>query len=391
MTTRLIPAIGDDRKYLKRLARQFMAMTSSGLRLLSPCPFRMGTWVFITFQPVTHMNTIRTRLSGMLALIFTFIAPTALMAAQPPDARANHAALQGKLEALAERARPGVLGIAVLDPQSGERWYVNADRAYPMMSVFKAPVAAAVLARIDGGGLSMKKTVTLTHADIVDGSAVPSIGAHFRGERMAFTVRQLLTAAVSESDNTAVDALLRLIPPQDVTAFLRAHGITGMRVDMGEAGVGRVFEQLAPGQQSPAHETAQARELRLQRGYRAYLADPRNRSTPGAAADFLRKLQRGELLSPASTRELLALMQAQTVPRRLRSDLPSDVRLADKCGTSYTLDGLTAAFNDIGILTWPDGHSVIVAAFLTASPASKAERDALFARLARTVVATLRP
>ena len=334
------------------------------------------------------MHAARTRLASLFAVALTFIVPTALMATSFPDAPAAHAALQGKLEALAKRARPGVLGITVLDPQSGERWRVNADRAYPMMSVFKAPVAAAVFARIDRGELSMAQIVTLTRADIVGGSAIPSIGAHFHDERMSFTVRQLLTAAVRDSDNTAVDALLRLVPPQDVSAFLRAHGITGMRVDMGEAGVDRVFERLAPGQRPPANETDKEQEQRLQHGYRAYLADPRNRSTPDAAADLLQQLRRGTLLSPSSTHGLLALMQAQTKPDRMRQGLPSDVQFADKCGTSYTLDGLTAAYNDIGILTWPDGRSVIVAAFLTASTASKAERDALFADLARTVADT---
>ena len=337
------------------------------------------------------MHTAPARLSSLFALALAFIVPTALMAAASQDTPAAHAALQGKLEALARRARPGVLGIIVLDPQSGERWRVNANRAYPMMSVFKVPVAAAVFARIDRGGLSLAQTVTLTRTDIVGGSAVPSIGAHFHGERMTFTVGQLLTAAVSDSDNTAVDALLRLVPPQDVTAFLRAHGIAGMRVDTSEAGVDRVFEQLAPGQQPPANETDKEQEQRLQRGYRAYLADPRNRSTPDAAADLLQQLRRGTLLSPSSTHALLALMQAQTKPDRMRQGLPSEVQFADKCGTSYTLDGLTAAYNDIGILTWPDGRSVIVAAFLTASTAPKAQRDALFADLARTVTSTLRP
>jgi beta-lactamase class A len=348
----------------------------------------MGNWEFAAPQPRAHTHMIRTRLSSLLLLILIFIAPATLMATQPRSIHVAHAALQGSLEDLAKRAQPGVLGITVLDPQSGERWRINAKRAYPMMSVFKAPVAAAVFARIDRGELSMTQAVTLTRADIVDGSAVPSIGARFHGEHMTVTVGQLLTAAVSESDNTAVDALLRLVSPQEVTAFLRAHGITGMRVDMGEAGVGRVFEQLAPSQQPPANETVHAQELRLQRGYRAYLSDPRNRSTPDAAADFLRQLQRGTLLSPSSTRALLALMQAQTQPDRMRQGLPHDVQFADKCGTSYTLDGVTAVYNDIGILTLPDGRNVIVAAFLTASSASKAERDALFADLARTVADT---
>jgi beta-lactamase class A len=47
---------------------------------------------------------------------------------------------------------------------------------------------------------------------------------------------------------------------------------------------------------------------------------------------------------------------------------------------------MTAAYNDIGILTWPDGHRVLIAAFLTGSNASQTERDAIFAELARMVV-----
>lgn len=162
-----------------------------------------------------------------------------------------------------------------------------------------------------------------------------------------------------------------------------------------------VFENLGPKQQPPADESVQTHNERLQRGYKKFLADPRNRSTPGATADFLRKLSHNELLSPASTHYLLELMTAQTVPRRLRNGIPENVRLADKCGTSYTLQltgqrgiegsEVTAAYNDIGVLTWADGHRVIVAAFLSKSPAPKAERDAIFAELARITVATLHP
>jgi beta-lactamase class A len=208
---------------------------------------------------------------------------------------------------------------------------------------------------------------------------------------MTFTVRQLLVASVSESDNTAVDALMRLVGAPAVTAFLREHHVEGMRVDLDEAGVARIFEQRDARSEPAVAETPQEKDQRRHRGYRAYLADPRNRSTPRAAADFLGKLERGELLSAASTRALLTLMEAQTVPRRLRSGVPDNVQFADKCGTSYSLGGVTAAYNDIGILTWPDGHSIIVAAFLTASPASKSQRDALFAELARTVAEGLHP
>lgn len=300
----------------------------------------------------------------------------------------NPPELQRRLDELVHASQPGVLGITVVDLQSGHAWRANADRAFPMMSVFKAPVAAAVLAGIEQGQWSFDQSVIVRRDELESGT----IRDHFKGERMSFTVRQLLTDAVSHSDNTAVDTLLRVIGgPQVVTTFLRAHGIEGMRVDLGERGFRPVFEDLQPGQSPPARETDAQQLARLRRGYHAYLADPRNRSTPDAAADFLHKLWNKELLSPASTAYLLDLMYAQTTPSRLRLGLPPGVRLADKCGTSYTLENTTAAYNDIGILSWPDGHAVIVAAFLTGSTAPKDQRDALFADLAHTVAVTLHP
>lgn len=298
------------------------------------------------------------------------------------------ASLQDHIDALVRRSRPGSLGVAVLDLRSGHEWRANAAQPFPMMSVFKVPVAAAVLALIEQGKLSMDQVVIIRRSELEAGT----IRDHFQGEQASFTVRQLLTAAVSKSDNTAVDALLaRIGGPAVVTDFLRKHGIDGMRVDLGEKGFNPIFANLAPNQQAPVGETAAQELTRLRRGYDAYLTDPRNRSTPDAAASFLRKLWKKELLSAASTQYLIDLMYAQTAPNRLRAGLPTGVRLADKCGTSYTLEGRTAAFNDIGILVWPDGHAVIIAAFLTASTASKDERQAIFADLTRDVTAALHP
>jgi beta-lactamase class A len=328
-----------------------------------------------------------------VALTALLFASTSAVAKPTPGAAGPAATtatgLQATLDDLAQRAAPAILGIAVLDPRSGGSWGVNAARPFPMMSVFKAPVAAAILARIDAGTLTLDQRVTIERADVLDGSAVPSIGEHFVGERMTFTVERLLVAAVSESDNTAADALVRLAGgPDAVTAFLRAHGVEGMRVDMDEAGVQRVFDDLHAGQSIPAKESTQEEHDRRQRGYNAFLADPRNRSTPDAAVVFLHKLWTGKLLTRASTLRLQELMQAQTVPDRMRAGLPASLRFADKTGTSGVRDGAVAAFNDIGAITWPEGHTVFVAAFLSESHASPDERDALFAKLARAVAAT---
>ncbi len=307
-------------------------------------------------------------------------------------ARGSATSLQRELTRLADEARPGTLGLTISDLQSGRTWRVNAEHAFPMMSAFKAPLGATVLSEVDSGTLSLTQRVILRRADLAVRSGVSRITATFHGDREAFTVRQLLEAAVSHSDNTAADVLLNLVGgPPAVTAFLRNHGIRNMRVDRGEREIAREFQGRSGLQAVSSEGTPQQKDARLRRGYAAYLKDPRDRTTPDAAARFLKKLWQGQLLSPPSARLLLNLLYHQTIPDRLRAGILPGVHLADKCGTSYTLDGMTAAFNDIGILTWPDGHTVIIAAFLMASRASDDRRKALFKRIAQAVVSDLHP
>ncbi|QNK01874.1 class A beta-lactamase [Dyella telluris] len=336
---------------------------------------------------MTFPYACRSLAAAIFALACASMSPVSI-ATEPAKAVHADAALQHSLDALAQRALPATLGIAVLDLSSGASARVNAEVAFPMMSVFKAPVAAAVLSRVDEGTLSLQQLVSITREQVQGGSAIPSVGAHFHGERMDFTIEQLLKAAVSESDNTAVNALIRTVGGPDVVmAYFRAHGIDGMRVDLDEAGIGRIFGGLPPGGQVPEHETDEAAKQRYNRGYQAFLKDPRNRTTPDAAIVFLQKLQGGELLSPASTQRLLALMEAQTIPNRLRAGLPPGLRFADKTGTSGSLGSRTAAYNDMGIVTWPDGRKLLITAFLMDSATTARERDQLFADIARTVTA----
>jgi beta-lactamase class A len=302
----------------------------------------------------------------------------------------RHEVLQTKLEALSRALSSGSLGISMLDIQSGAQWRINGGEAFPMMSVFKVPVAAAVLERVDQRLISLEDPITLSRAELRGGAS--GIRDRFRGDRMTFTVRQLLHDSVSRSDNTATDALIRLIGgPAAVTAFLRAHGIEGMRVDLNEQGISDLLTHLGPSTPTLGKEPPNEKDQRLRRGLQAFLVDPRNRSTPDAAVILLKKLQNTTLLSQRSTRHLLDLMHRQTTPRRLRAGLSEGVTLADKCGTSTSLNGVTAAYNDIGIMTWPDGRQVIVAAFLSASKASRAERERLFTDITQVIVEMAQP
>jgi len=291
----------------------------------------------------------------------------ALLFAVPSFAEAP---LQASLQHLADRARPARLGIIVMDPTTGSSTQVNGEHPFMMMSTFKAPVAAAVLAQVEQGRLTLSQTVRLGPADVIEGSAVRSLGERLKKGPADVSVDELLSASVTQSDNTAVDALVRLAGGGHViSAWLREKGVAGMRIDLGEGDFGKSFDRL---------------------GYAKALDAPENTTTLEGAATFLRKLQGGELLSPASTTKLLGLMTSQVIPNRIRAGLPAGYSIADKTGTGPTVDGRLAAWNDIGIVTAPDGRKMIVAAFLRDSTATQAEREALFGDLGRLVAARLK-
>lgn len=328
---------------------------------------------------------------GLLAS--TLLAPAAAApTVSTPAAAWSAAALQTQLQQFARRARPGRLGIAVLDVSSGQRWGVDADEPFIMMSAFKAPVVAAVLDRVDAGTLALEQQVTLAAGDFIGGSAVPSIGAQLQAGKTVFTLRELMLGAVTQSDNTAVDKLIKVLGgPQAVTAFLRRHGIEGMGVETDERDIARVADHLQPGETVPPHETRAQAARREKLGYADLMADPRNRATPRASLAFLQKLSAGELLAAPSTALLIDLMRKQTIPSRLRAGMPPGADFADKTGTSVSAGGRTAAWNDTAIVTLADGRRICIAVFLRDTAMPRPTRDALFADIARAVAAGVPP
>ena len=126
----------------------------------------------------------------------------------------------------------------------------------------------------------------------------------------------------------------------------------------------------------------------------AYVADPDDGASPIAIVNGLARLQRGELLSQASTTRFLQIMAgADTGPMRLKAGIGPGWSIAHKTGTSNTdSTHLTAATNDAGILTLSNGAHVYVTVFLTNSHAAEATREhaiALIGRLAAGTYSTI--
>lgn len=291
------------------------------------------------------------------------------------------------LERVAERARPGVLGAAVLDLRTGKIASVSGNTPFPLQSVFKLPLGIYVMKLAETGAMSLDERVTFTQADL---SIFHSPIADAFDRRQSYTIQELVEAVVADSDNTAADWLLeRVGGPQELTRFFRDHGLRQFRVD-------RYERDLQPESVGLPTSAGRMKDSDAYRHYRAsvpieiqkagmqrYLADPRDRMSPIDAVRLLAMLDGGQLLNSENTREMMAiLLGTPTGAKRLKAGAPTNARVYHKTGSSADVGTLNGATNDIGIIALPDGRRVAVAAFLSGSSRSIEERELLIADVA---------
>jgi beta-lactamase class A len=313
-------------------------------------------------------------------------AKAAIQAERPPPPAP--AELQARIEQLAERYREPV-GIAVTDV--ADRWTAQVDgqSAYPQQSVVKLWTALAVMHAVDEGRLSLEQQVLVTQAD--RSVFYEPLGAKVGRNGFPTTIYDLLSRALTESDNTANDKLMSEVGgPGAVTAVVgekRLHGISvGGDEKMLQSATAGV--QWRPGLVGWKFKQARAElpdEVR-DRALDAYLAAPPDGATPMGLTLALAALKRGELLSQTSTETLLSLMgAAKTGHRRLKAGLPSGWSIAHKTGTGPDWRGASVGINDVGLITAPDGHVYAVAVMMRETRHPIGERMALMQAVARAV------
>jgi beta-lactamase class A len=252
-----------------------------------------------------------------------------------------------------EQDSGGRLGVAVLDTLSGNRTGHRIDERFPMCSTFKLLAAAAVLARVDAGKEQLDRRIRFEARDIVVNSPMTKERAGSTG----MSLEELCEAAMIVSDNTAGNLLLAALGgPAGLTAYARSLGDAVTRLD-------RIEPELNE----------------------ALPDDPRDTTSPVAMLTNLQTLILGNVLSAASKERLTGwLIGNKTGDTRLRGGLPKDWRVGDKTGS-----GERGTTNDVGIV-WPPGRApVIIAIYLTGTPAAAEHRNATLAAVGRAVAAAL--
>jgi len=285
---------------------------------------------------------VNARISPVIVAV-GLLAPLWAQTAVMPDIAAMAAPAQGKVGA----------AFSLMETEKAYAFHGN-DR-FPMQSVYKLPIALHVMTRVDRGRMALNQLVQITPKDFVKPPQHSPLRDRYP-QGTSLTLDEVLAYTVSQSDGTACDVLLReLGGPEMVDAFLELIKITEMRVLHTEKQIG-------------------ARQATQYKNY----------STPVAAIQLLYAIMNPRGLKPSSRDFLLKLMTETPTGRgRIKGNLPPGTPVAHKTGTSGTLKGLTAATNDIGIVTLPDGRHLAVAVFIRDSKADEATREAVIARIAR--------
>ena len=308
-----------------------------------------------------------------------------------PELDEDQQALEQELVALGENF-DGVAGIAVTEAETMATMAHDGDTPFPQQSVSKLWVTMTALDLVDNGALDLEEPVTLRDADLTVFHQPTRNIVRSRGS-FSTDYGDLMDRAITQSDNTANDRLLRRVGgPQAVAAFMRRKGITGVQFGTDERTkqseiAGLEWRQAYSLDRAFYDARDNVPDKDRRRAFNAYLADPMDGARAAAMAKALARLARGDLLSEESTELLLSTMeQTRSGPRRLKGGVPGGWTFGHKTGTGQYFDGVQSGYNDVGILTAPDGSQYALVVFIGQTRASYAARMAMMQEVTRKVV-----
>ena len=204
----------------------------------------------------------------------------------------------------------GVLGVAILDLATGQKYLLHADEVLPTASSIKIAILAELYRQAQQGKIKLGDLYTLQSSDLVAGSGIANA---LTPGVTRLTIRDVAALMISVSDNSATNIIIDRIGMENVNALLDSLGLTHTRLRR------KMMDVKA---------AAEGRE---------------NISTPREMVMLLEDLYRGKVLNKQMTDdffELLSVHKESYIPR----ELPEDLRIANKPGE---LEGVR---NDSGII-----------------------------------------
>ncbi len=286
---------------------------------------------------------------------------TASLLAFPAAAQSG---LRARIARIAAQTR-GRVGVACSLPGTKLDCDFGADERLPMQSVYKLPIALTVLHQVEQGRYRLDQPIRFRPEDVPGPDVYSPLRDQYPHGNVDVPLQDLLSRAVTQSDNAACDILLRLLArtgrpgsgPAVVTAWIRSLGISPIAVVDTE----RVLNH---------NERLQYRDS----------------ATPRALVTLLRRMADRSPVSPEHTQLLLSWMAAtHSADARIRAQLPPGTVSADKTGTAGQNRTTDNATNDIALITLPDGRKLALAVLVADARAPFAVRERVIAEIAKAI------
>jgi len=261
-----------------------------------------------------------------------------------------------KIQSIIERKK-AIIGISIFGPDGNDTLSINGSKHFPMQSVFKFHIALCVLSQVDSGKLMLDQKIRIEKKEMLPDTWSPIRLKYPDGTEM--TLAEIIRFTVAESDNNGCDLLLRLVGgPKVVNNFFVKKGFSDISIVANEEEMHKDWE-----------------------------AQFKNWTTPESATRLLKAFYEKKVVSEKSTEFLLKIMtETATGRNRIPGKLPDKTPVAYKTGSSGTNDkGITAAINDIGIVTLPGGKVFFISVFVTDAKESQEGCEMIIADMAKKV------
>lgn len=203
-----------------------------------------------------------------------------------------------RVEAVAARSS-GVVGFATIDLASGRSVWYNGDTQFAQASVIKVPILVAVFRSVREGSVRLDQPVAIAKADAVGGSG--HLQMLLRSRAVELPVRDVATAMIETSDNTATNKLIGLLGMDRVNETAVAMGLKATRLQ------------------------------RVMLDTRAAAEGRENISTPLEMARLMEMIYRGKAVDEEASREMLSILKL--VDEDVRKAVPARIAVASKSGS----------------------------------------------------------
>jgi len=276
-----------------------------------------------------------------------------VLAVQSSEAQVD--TLRIKIENLI-KTKSATVGVSIIGNNFKDTVLMNGGKKFPMQSVFKFPIALAVLAEADKGKFTLDKKIKITEKDLLPGMSGPIRDKYPHGTTL--TIAQIIEFTIEQSDNSGCDLLLKLVGgPSAVEKFLHENNFNNISIKTGEA------EMQKDGNAQFSNWTMPEAMSRLLVG------------------SFQNK---NHLLSDSSYNFIWNVMRkTSTGQKRLKGQLPPGTIVAHKTGTSGTKDGITTAVNDVGVVTLPGNKHFFISVFVSNSKEKEEVNEKIISDIAK--------